>query len=64
MMTTAKATRRPPKSIRKHIRTQKALMRRTLPEKEATRAIEQLLRRLRHDAASSTAQAKPAGGVK
>ena len=42
--------KRLPRSIRKHIRRQKAQLRRQLSAAEASRAIDQLVRRLRHDA--------------
>jgi hypothetical protein len=45
-MTSKNRVRRLPRSIRKHLRQQKALLRRTLPAAEARRAIEQLERRL------------------
>ena len=44
---TAKKPKAPPKSIRKHLREQKAVLRRTLPAEEAEKAIEQLVRATR-----------------
>jgi hypothetical protein len=60
-MSTARNTRRLPRSLRKHIRTEKARFRNTLPAEEAERAIERLVKRLRRAAGSTveTAAEKP-----
>ena len=47
MATSSKSEKSLPRSVRKHLRQQKAILRRTLPREEADKAIEQLVRGFR-----------------
>jgi len=46
-MNAKQTTKRLPRSVRKHLRNRKAVLRRELPVKEAKQAIEQLVRGFR-----------------